>query len=136
MYILYIVVVIVVHTQSCPTLCNPTDCSCQAPSSMGFSRRKYWSGLPFPPPGDLPNPGLKPLSPESPALQADSLPLSHWGSPIMYSIYMYTCVCVYLYLVYVCIYIIYSICVCMFYVYIIYENMSTVAQRKFPRFVN
>ena len=86
--------------------------------------------------GDLPNPGLKPLSPESPALQADSLLLSHWGSPTMYSIYMYTCVCVYLYLVYVCIYIIYSICVCMFYVYIIYENMSTVAQRKFPRFVN
>ena len=45
--------------------------------SMEFPREEYWSGLPFPPPGDLPNPGIKPMSPESPALQADSLPLSH-----------------------------------------------------------
>ena len=42
----------------------------QAPLSMGFSRQEYWSGLPFPPPGDLPNPGIKP---RSPALQADAL---------------------------------------------------------------
>ena len=42
----------------------------QAPLSMGFSRQEYWSGLPFPTPGDLPNPGIKP---RSPALQADSL---------------------------------------------------------------
>ena len=34
----------------------------QAPLSMGFSRQEYWSGLPFPPPGDLPNPGIKPMS--------------------------------------------------------------------------
>ena len=45
---------------------------------MGFSEQEYWSGLPFPSPGDLPNPGIKPTSP---ALQADSLPLSHLGSP-------------------------------------------------------
>ena len=38
---------------------------------MGFPRQEYWSGLPFPPPGDLPDPGIKP---ESPALQADDLP--------------------------------------------------------------
>ena len=44
---------------------------CQAPLSMGFSRQEYWSGLPFPSPGDLPNPEIKP---GSPALQADSLP--------------------------------------------------------------
>ena len=50
----------------------------QAPLSMGFSRQEYWSGLPRPPPGDLPDPGIKPVSP---ALQADSLQLSHWGSP-------------------------------------------------------
>ena len=56
------------------------------PLSMGFSRQKYWSGLPFPPPGDLPDPGIEPRSPVSPALQADSLPLSHLGSP---SIYLY-----------------------------------------------
>ena len=44
----------------------------QAPLSMGFFRQEYWSGLPFPPPGDLPNPGIEPESPMSPALQADS----------------------------------------------------------------
>ena len=53
----------------------------QAPLSMGFSRQEYWSGLPCPPPGDLPDPGIKPISPAAPALQADSLPLSHQGSP-------------------------------------------------------
>ena len=42
----------------------------QAPLSMGFSRQEYWSGLPFPSPGDLPNPGIEP---GSPALQADAL---------------------------------------------------------------
>ena len=46
-----------------PTLCNPTDCSRQAPLSMEFSRQKYWSGLPFPSPGDLPDPGTGPVSP-------------------------------------------------------------------------
>ena len=51
----------------------------QAPLSMGFSRQEYWSGLPCPPPGDLLDPGIKP---GSPALQADSLPLSHLGSPL------------------------------------------------------
>ena len=47
---------------------------------MGFSRQEYWNGLPFLLPGDLPNPGTKP---KSPALQVDSLPLSHWGNPTM-----------------------------------------------------
>ena len=57
--------------QSCPTLCDPVNCMAyQAPPSMGFSRREYWSGLPFPSPGDLPNPGIEP---RSPALQADAL---------------------------------------------------------------
>ena len=51
-------------TQSCPTLCNPTDSNLhQAPPSMGFSRQEYWSGLPFPSPGNLPNPGIEPTSP-------------------------------------------------------------------------
>ena len=48
---------------------------------MGFSRQEDWSGLPFPSPGDRPDPGIKLTSPKSPALQADSSPLSHWGSP-------------------------------------------------------
>ena len=53
----------------------------QALLSLGFSRQEYGSGLAFPSPGDLPVPGIKLLSPASPALQADSLPLSHGGSP-------------------------------------------------------
>ena len=52
--------------------------ACQAPLPMGFSRQEYLSGLPFPPPGDLPDPGI---DPGSPALQADSLPLEPPGKP-------------------------------------------------------
>ena len=51
-----------VLAQSCPTLCNPVDCSRQAPLSMGFSRQDNWNGLPSPPPGDLPDPGIEPGS--------------------------------------------------------------------------
>ena len=50
--------------------------------SMGLSRQEYWSGQPCPPPGDLPNPGIEPASPAAPALQVDSLLLSHRGSPV------------------------------------------------------
>ena len=54
----------VLVAQSCPTLCDPVDCrGPQAPLSMGFSRQEYWSGLPGPPPGDLPDPGIEPGSP-------------------------------------------------------------------------
>jgi len=48
---------------------------------MGFSRKEYQSGLPCPPPGDLLDPGVKPASPVAPALEADSLLLSHWARP-------------------------------------------------------
>ena len=54
--------------QSCLTLCDPMDCSPQSPLSMGFSRQKYWSGLPCPAPGDLPDLGIEPSSLMSPAL--------------------------------------------------------------------
>ena len=47
---------------------TPKIITCQAPLSVGFSRQEYWSGLPFPPPGDLPNPGIKPTCLASPAL--------------------------------------------------------------------
>ena len=57
----------VIVTQSCPTLFELMSSKCQAPLSMGFSRQGYWSGLPFPSPGDLPEPEIKP---GSPALQA------------------------------------------------------------------
>ena len=59
---------------------TPWTVACQAPPSMGFSRQEYWNGLPFPSPGDLPDPGIKP---ESPALQADSLPSEPPETPIL-----------------------------------------------------
>ena len=49
--------------QSCPTLCDPWTVAHKAPLSMGFSRQEYRSGLPFPPPGHLPNPGIELTSP-------------------------------------------------------------------------
>ena len=57
--------------KSSPTLATPWTVACKAPLSMGFSRQEYWSGLPFPLPGHLPDSGIEP---RSPALQADSLP--------------------------------------------------------------
>ena len=57
----------------CPTLATPWTVACQAPLSMGSSRREYWSGLPFPSPGNLPDLGTEP---ESSALMADSLSIN------------------------------------------------------------
>ena len=54
--------------QSYPTVGDPVDCRPQAPLSMGFSRQEYWSGLPCPLPGDLPDPGIEPAFLKSPAL--------------------------------------------------------------------
>ena len=59
------------ESQSCPTLCDPIQ-------SVGFSRPEHWSGQPFPSPGDLPNPGIKP---RSPVLQVDALPNELPGKP-------------------------------------------------------
>ena len=75
-------------TKSCPTLATPWTRACQVPLSMGFSRQEYQSGLPFPSPGHLPNPGIEP---RSPALQADSLPTELQGTIIWYkhNIYMH-----------------------------------------------
>ena len=64
--------------QSCLTLCDPWTVAYQAPLSMGFSRQEYWSGLPFPSPGDLPDPGIKP---RSPTLQVDALTSASPGKP-------------------------------------------------------
>ena len=57
---------------------TPWTIARQPSLSRGFSRQEYWSGLPFPSPGDLPDPRIEPVSS---ALQADSLPLNHQGSP-------------------------------------------------------
>ena len=58
---------------------TPWIVACQAPVSQEFPRQEYWDGLPFSSPENLPNPRIKPMSV---ALQADSLPLSHLGSPM------------------------------------------------------
>ena len=57
--------------------CDSVGSSLPASSVCGLSQQEYWSRLPFPSPGDLPDPGIKPMSP---TLQTDCLPLSHWGS--------------------------------------------------------
>ena len=60
----------------CPTLVTPSTVACQAPLSMEFYRQEYWSGLPFPSPGDLPDAGIEPRSPAS---QSESLPTELQG---------------------------------------------------------
>ena len=59
-YSIYISPCFCLVTKLCPTLWDPMD---QAALSLGFSRQEYWSGLPCPPPGDLPNPGIEPVFP-------------------------------------------------------------------------
>ena len=65
--------------QSFLTPCDPMDCS-PSGSSVGIFQHEFWSGLPFPTLGDLPDPGSEPVSPVFPALQADSLPMEPQGS--------------------------------------------------------
>ena len=68
-----LLVQLVLVTQSRLTLCDPMDCTArQAPLSREFFRQEYWSALPFPSPEDLPDPGMEPRSPVSPALQAEA----------------------------------------------------------------
>ena len=71
---------------------TPWTVAYQAPPSMEFSRQEYWSGLPFPSPGDPPNPGVEPMSP---ALQADALPSEPPGKPYSFlwltNIALYIC---------------------------------------------
>ena len=72
--------------KSCLTLATPWTVTCWAPLFIGFSRQEYWNGLPFPSPGDLPDPGIEP---GSPALQADSLPTELQGKPQVKQKYMF-----------------------------------------------
>ena len=75
------------HSSHVQLFVTPWHVAHQAPLSIGFSRQEHWSGLPCPPPGDLPDPGIKPWSPASPALQADSLPTNPPGNPIEESVH-------------------------------------------------
>ena len=68
----------VTHSVMSNSLMTPWDVACQAPLSMGCPRQEYWSGLPFPSPGDLPDPGIEP---KSHALQANSLSSEPPGKP-------------------------------------------------------
>ena len=65
---------------------TPWTVAYEAPQSMEFSRQEYWGGLPFPSPGDLPNPGIEP---GSPALQADALPYEPPGKPPLLLLIIY-----------------------------------------------
>ena len=69
----------------------------QTPLSLGFPRQEYWSGLPSPPPGDLPNPRIEP---RFSVFQVDSLPSDPPGKPMIY-IYMYVCMYVCIYMIYI-----------------------------------
>ena len=69
-----------VCVQSCPNLCNSLDHSPSGSSIHGISQVRILKWIAFPPPGDLPNPGIKPMPSVSSEMQADSLLLSHWGS--------------------------------------------------------
>ena len=71
---------------------TPWTVAYQVPPSMGFSRQEYWSGLPFPSPGDLPSPGIEP---GSPALQTDTLPSEPPEKPCIYA---YICIYIYVYI--------------------------------------
>ena len=73
---------------SCPTLCHLWTVACQAPLSMKFSRQKYWSGLPFPTPEELPDPGIEPFSlavsysKNPPAMQETWVQSQSWEDPL------------------------------------------------------
>ena len=94
--------------QSRLTVCSPMNWGPQGPSVHRISRQEYWSELPFSSPGDLPNTRIEPISP---ALQADSLPPSHLGSPT------YVCVCV-------CVCVCACVCVCVLCLYGLSQNVE------------
>ena len=122
--------------QSCPNLCNPIS------SPPGFSvhvilQARILEWLLFPSPEDLPNSGIEPEPLKTPAMQVDSLPLSHQGSPKMWCVYIYTymymcvCVCVYIHIYtfqfrYVCVIYIYHI----IYTCIYTHKMKYYSQKK------
>ena len=73
---------------SCGDFATPWTTARQAPLSTGFSRQDNWNGLPCPPPGDIPDPGIKPTSLKSPALAGMSLPLLPPGKPYIYIFFL------------------------------------------------
>ena len=78
--------VYVSHSVMSDSFETPWTIACQAPLSLGLSRQEYWSGLPFPLPWDLPNPGIEPASLVSPVLAGGFSTTESPGKPQMYSI--------------------------------------------------
>ena len=86
------------HTHAC--MLHPFSCvqlfatlwteACQAPLSMGFSRQEYWRGVSYPPPGDLSNPGIKPMSLTSPALVGRFLGSTTWEAHETYNLALWS----------------------------------------------
>ena len=72
LYIFHVYIFALLVTQLCLTFYDPLDCSLLGSSVQRIFQQKYWSGLPFPTPGDLSDPGIEPTSPVSPALHSDS----------------------------------------------------------------
>ena len=77
----YVCIFVGVESLICVSFVTPSTIAHQAPPSMEFSKQEYWSGLPFPSPGDLPDPGIEP---GSPVLQADALPSEPPEKPLLY----------------------------------------------------
>ena len=75
--------------QPCPTLCDPMDYTPPGSSVHKSFQQEYWSGLPFPPPGYVPDPGIELVSLASPALTDRLLPLNHLGSPHISDVIQY-----------------------------------------------
>ena len=93
----YIYTCMLIHiAKSCPTLYDLTDCSPPGSSAHGiFPRQEYWSGLPFPSPGDLPDPGIEPVSPDSPALAGKLFTTEPPGKPMIVYLDLYLYICIY-----------------------------------------
>ena len=89
--------------------CLQLHVACQAPPSMGFSRQEYWSRLPLPSPGNLPDPGVEP---GSPALQADSLPSEQPGTLLIIRLQTYSN-----FTVAICTYLNMYMCACLSYIF-------------------
>ena len=82
---MYVLVLVLSRCSLIQLFATPLTVANQAPLSMGFSRQEYWSGLPCLHSGAILDPGIEPLSAISPASQADSLLLSHGGSPYVHT---------------------------------------------------
>ena len=107
-------------TQLCPTLCDPMDCSHQAPLSMEFSSQEYWGWLPCSPPGYLSNPGIEPSYLTSLALADVFFTTGATWEAHIYILYICVCIHIYMYIIYMCVY---YIILCILYTLYMYIHL-------------